>query len=116
MRGLLPWAAGAGRPGFCPQAAAARRPCPPSLEQSLGTGLALEGTGSRPFTDPVPEPQAPLTSRRGKGCRRAWAAGASVCAGQGPSTLLAGLGWINGPEPWLGCLALVPCGLWPQAP
>lgn len=25
-------------------------------------------------------------------------------------------GWINGPESWLGCLALVLCGLWPQAP
>lgn len=25
-------------------------------------------------------------------------------------------GWINGPEPWPECLALVLCGLWPQAP
>lgn len=28
----------------------------------------------------------------------------------------AGLQWINGPEPWLGRLALVLCGLWPRTP
>lgn len=84
-------------------------------------GLALRVdavTGS--FIDPGPLAwRSPLTFGSGR-----WVPGlphadlrASVCPDQGlPTPYPASLGWINGPQPWLGCLALVPCGLWPQAP
>lgn len=84
------------------------------------TGLALRmDTVTRSFLDPGPlfwRPPAYLWE---------WQVGAgparrpqSLCLSRprSPYPHPAFLGWINGPEPWPGCLALVPCGLWPQAP
>ena len=125
-------------PGLRPQ------PCGPLAFCALGHSLAREAQQTRPrsravglsprepglalqvdavtgsFIDPGPLAwRSPLTFGSGRwvpGLLHA-GLGASVCPDQGlPTPYPASLGWINGPQPWPGCLALVPCGLWPQAP
>lgn len=114
-------------PSAYPVAVWPMRPCRPGQRAELGGGLQPQGAGSGSLKghyhwvilrsrSPVLEAPAYLWE---------WQVGAgsarrpqSLCLSRprSPYPHPASLGWINGPEPWPGCLALVPCGLWPQAP